>query len=265
MSPDGTFNSAAVAAGDEGLQRVMRDGLDMEVLSWKMMIEEPTAASLISQALNTAHNMALHTSELTALSVLSGAVGKEMESAVAGLVCFETVRERVRIELDMYVDQVGFIDLFEFVVNMGANANQWILHLLKFGEKFVDPKQRQLSLQAFADVNKIGLQFPRTKIAMVMRSYKKPPSRTWCPVPEAAWTSSAKAPSLPKLEALLRFFQCTCKPAVAGMRLKYQMALMSNVFITAADAFVLCKEPRADGGGHAVGGGEVLRTDQTTD
>ena len=118
LNPDGTFNSAAVAACDEGLQRVMRDGLDMEVLSWKMMIEEPTAASLISQALNTAHNMALHTSELTALSVLSGAVGEARGSAVAGQVCFETIRGRVRMELDMCVDQAGFIDLFEFVVNM---------------------------------------------------------------------------------------------------------------------------------------------------
>ena len=164
----------------------MRDGLDMEALSWKMVVEEPTAASLISQALNTAHSMALHTSELTALSVLPGAVGEAMESAVAGQVCFETIRERVRMELDLYVDQPGFIDLFEFVVNMGANINQWIPQLLKFGEKFVDAKHRQLSLQAFAEVNKIGLQFPRTKIAMLMRSYKKPPIRTLCPVPEAA-------------------------------------------------------------------------------
>ena len=38
-----------------------------------MMEEEPTAASLSSQALNTAKNMLLRTSELTALNVLSGA------------------------------------------------------------------------------------------------------------------------------------------------------------------------------------------------
>ena len=95
LNPDGTFNSAAVAAGDERLRRVMRDGLDMEVLSWKMVVEEPTAASLISQALNTAHNIALRTSERTAVSVLSGAVALALESAVAGEVCFETIREQV--------------------------------------------------------------------------------------------------------------------------------------------------------------------------
>ena len=61
LNPYGTFSSAAVAACDEGLERVMRDGLDMDVLSWKMLVEEPTAASLISQALNTAHNIAIRT------------------------------------------------------------------------------------------------------------------------------------------------------------------------------------------------------------
>ncbi len=65
--------------------------------------------------------MALRTSELTAVSVLTGAVALALESAVATEVCFETVREKVGVELDIYVDLPGFIDLFEFVVNMGAN------------------------------------------------------------------------------------------------------------------------------------------------
>ena len=47
LNPDGTFNTAAVAACDEDLASVLRDGLQMEVLSWKMLVEEPTAASLI--------------------------------------------------------------------------------------------------------------------------------------------------------------------------------------------------------------------------
>ena len=92
MKPDGSFYNAAVAACDADLDRVLRYGLVMEVLSWKMCVEEPTAASLISQALNSAQHMALHTSELTAVHVLSGAVALALESAVAGEVCFETVR-----------------------------------------------------------------------------------------------------------------------------------------------------------------------------
>ena len=119
LNPDGSFYNAAVAARDADLEIILRDGLLMEVLSWKMLVEEPTAASLISQALNKVQSMALRTSELTALNVLSGAVALAMGSEVANQVCFETVREKVRAELDMYVDMPGFIDLFEFVVNMG--------------------------------------------------------------------------------------------------------------------------------------------------
>ena len=58
LKADGTFCSTAVAALDDDLGRVRRDGLLMEVLSWKMMNEEPTAASLISQALNAGHHLA---------------------------------------------------------------------------------------------------------------------------------------------------------------------------------------------------------------
>ena len=247
LNPDGSFYNAAVAACDADLERVCRDGLLMEVWSWKILVEEPTAASLISQALNKAHSMALRTSELTALNVLTGAVALQLESATAGEVCFESVREKVQAELDLYVDMPGFIDLFEFVVNMGAGKNVFIPMLIELGTKFVDHKQRQLSLLAFAEVITVGLEFPRVKIAMLMRAYRKAPSRTWCPLPETYWTSWTKNQSLYKLEAVLRYFQCTCKPAVAGMQSLMLAALTANVACAAADAFIMCTEREKEG------------------
>ncbi len=116
----------AVAAKDPGLASLLTEGIQMEVLSWKMYKEEPTACSLISQALNSGQQLALRTSELTALAVLTGAVGLEMESAVAAEVAFETVKDKVRHQSDMYVDMPDFVDLFEFVVNMGANKTSFI-------------------------------------------------------------------------------------------------------------------------------------------
>ena len=193
LHPDRSFNLAAVAACDSELKKLLKDGLSMEVLSWKMCIEEPTAGSMISNALNNAQNMALRTSELTAMSVLTGAVTLQFESAVAGEVAFESVREKVRGELDMYVDMPGFIDLFDFVVNIGANMNSFIAQLLEFGSKFVDPKQRQLSLQAFAEVNKLPLESPTARVAMIMRAYRKPPHKTWCPAPEPSLGIDHKA------------------------------------------------------------------------
>ena len=247
LNPDGSFYNAAVAACDADLERIFRDGLLMEVLSWKMLVEEPTAASLISQALNKANSMALRTSELMALNVLTGAVALELGSAVAGEVCFESVREKVPLELDMYVDLPGFIDLFECVINMGATKSPFIPQLLEFGSKFVDPKQRQLSLQAFAEVNRVPLQYPRVKIAMLMRAYRKPPNRTLCPPPEPAWNQQHKTYAMAKLEAVLQYFQSTCKPAVAGMQSLMLATLTANVAVAAADAFIMCKEREKEG------------------
>ena len=180
----------AVAALDAQLATLLRDGLYMEVLSWKIYKEEPTACSVISQALNSNQQLALQTSELTALAVLTGSVTLELESAVAGRVSFETVQAKVRHELDMYVDEPEFIDLFEFVVNMGANKSKFIQMFLEFGSMFVDQKQRRLRLSAFAEVNKFPLEAPRCKLAALMRAYRKTPCRTWCPTPESAWARS---------------------------------------------------------------------------
>mgnify|MGYP005671993335 CR=1 FL=1 len=159
----------------------------MEVLGWAIHKEEPTASCLISQALNSGQQLALHTSELTALAVLTGSVSLEYESALAGHVSLETVKSKLRLELDMYVDQAEFTDLFKFVVNMGAHKNNFIRMFLEFGSLFVDQKQRPLRRSAFSDVNKMPLETPRCKIAVLMRAYRKMPSKTWRPSPEPAW------------------------------------------------------------------------------
>ena len=143
----GRVDKAAVAAADSQLAELFEHGLDMEVLSWKIYKEEPSACSLISQALNSGQSLALHTTELTALAVLTGAVTLQLESAVAEQISFETVKEKVRHELDMYVDQPEFIDLFEFVVNMGAGRTTYISELLDFGAKFVDLKKTAAPLE----------------------------------------------------------------------------------------------------------------------
>lgn len=237
-SADGTINPDAVADKDPELAKVWAEGLSMEVLSWKIMEEEPMACSLISQALNKGNAIALHTTELTAIAVLTGVVGLlKKTAAVADEVAFEMVREKVRGDLDTFVDLPEFIELFDFVVSLGGSSNVFVPELLDFGSKFVDPKQRQLRLNAFAEANKLPLKTPRTKVAMIMRAYRKPPQRTWCPLPEAAW-GKAGVPELEALEAVLHYFQATCKPAVAGMADQRKAALHANVACAAAEAFI---------------------------
>ena len=104
----------------------------------------------------------------------------------------KAVKEKVRHALDMFVDQPDFMDLFEFVVNMGAGKNPFVQQLLDFGSAFVDQKTRRLRLQAFQVVNQLPMTTPRCKVAVLMRAYRKQPTKGWCPTPEAAWTKLAR-------------------------------------------------------------------------
>ena len=69
---DGRLSLTAVAECTNGreLAEVIAEGLQAEVLSWQMDVEEPTAASIISQAMNQPAQMAMRTTELTAVAVL---------------------------------------------------------------------------------------------------------------------------------------------------------------------------------------------------
>ena len=234
---DGCLMSDAVASADSGYAEVLKEGLVMETLSWKIQTEEPLGCSKISQALNKGHQLGLKTHELTAIRVLNGTIGMQLEKQLANEVSFDTVKELVRAELDMWVDDADFIELFEFILNQGGSKNTYMTQLLEFGEKFVDPKQRQLRLAAFQTVNKLPVWAPRTKNAIIMRAYRKPPSNTYCPLPEAFWRSSADA-DIEKLEQILLFYQKTCKYVLDKNTAVAAMAFQSNVAIAAVDAYI---------------------------
>ena len=102
------------------------------------MIEEPNLCNLVSQALNKGHAAALKTSELTAVAVLSGRITLEMEKRLGDTVDYDAMRELVRNELDMWVDEPEFIEMFQTVVELGAGKFSFIKDLIEFGELFVD-------------------------------------------------------------------------------------------------------------------------------
>ena len=107
-------------------------------------VEEPTACSVISQALNKGQQLALKTTEMTAMAVLTGAIGLELEDKIARQVEFEMIKEKVRCELDIFVDEPGFIEMFDCVISLGASKNDFVADLIEFGSRFVDQKTRQI-------------------------------------------------------------------------------------------------------------------------
>jgi hypothetical protein len=235
----GRLSIPAVAAHNNAreMEQVLNEGLFAEILSWKMDLEEPTAASIISQALNKGHAMALHTTEITAVAVLKGEMIAQMSKDVGQQVAFATVKERVRSQLDNAVDDPDFVEVFDFLISVGVGKNSYVDHLLEFASQFVDSKKRQLRLGSFAEVNKVCANAPRTKVALIKRAYRKKPTNGFCPSPEPVW-GTFDWDELKYLEGLLRYFHVTCKHKwEEKLKPQSRAIFLANVDVAATDAF----------------------------
>ena len=118
---NGCLDQAAVAEKDEPLEFLIKKGLFMETLSYKTLLEEPEAAGLISTALNKGQEAACRTSELTALAVLTGAITLHAEGGLWQELDYKTIQEKLRSELDYFVDEPEFIEMFERLISLGAH------------------------------------------------------------------------------------------------------------------------------------------------
>ena len=168
----GKLSVAEVAGSQNGaeLAEVINEGILCEILSWKMDAEEPTAATTISQALNKGSELALRTTEITAVAVLKGAIMTELSMGAGQRVAFESIRDRCRRELDVAADDPDLPLVFDFLISVGAGRNTFIDDFLAYAAKFVDSKKRQLRLQAFGKLSQTPDEFPWTTIAVFKRA-----------------------------------------------------------------------------------------------
>ena len=232
------ISAVAECANAKEMITTIKEGLKMEVLSWKINVEEPKACSIIAQALNKGNAIALRTAELTALNCLTGEITLQYSTRKAEEISFEAVKQAVAVECDYLVDEPEFIEMFDFVISLGADVNPYLPCFLTFGEMFVNQKVRALRLAAFGVVNKIDSRCPRIKVAVLKRAYRKNPSYGYCPTPEAAWGSKHFA-ELEPLEQLLHYFHVEAKAAVAVLfPEKQQHLFLANVDCAATEAFI---------------------------
>jgi hypothetical protein len=139
------------------------------------------------------------------------------------------------------VDEPEFIEMFDFVISLGAQTNPYLPSFLTFGEMFVNQKVRSLRLSAYGLVNKIDGRCPRTKVAVLKRAYRKEPVYGYCPTPEAAWGSKLFI-DLEPLENVLHYFHVEADAAVAAMYPEDKRHLfLANVDCAATEAFITVK------------------------
>ena len=79
--------------------------------------------------------------------------------------------------MPQFIADEHFLELFRFVVDLGAQAGPFIADLRSFHDKFVDPKVRNVRTSPLAVFNMIPEQFSFTKVASVKHVYSCHPSR----------------------------------------------------------------------------------------
>jgi hypothetical protein len=242
MSKNG-LDMTALRELDEDLADVLSQGLMMEVLSWKLTQEEPQGCSQISQALNTGNEIAMATSEATALATLSETVtfalkNSQLTERALRAVAYDAVKASVAVELKEFVNKESFMDMFEYVMNQGANAAPFIPALVAFMSVWVNSERKRLPLSAFREANKISNEFPRTKLALIQRCYMmNPNNQGYVPVPEATWTKVSK-PYLSKLEQFLRYWDVEVRKSMASMETTIVQHANASAATNAANAFI---------------------------
>ena len=176
---DGNYNIERVRAHDEAWAQDCFSGLEWEVLSHKMDIEEPDAALIISIALNKRNEVAMKTGHLEIMSTLQGLCTPDPH----GKVPFDPVRDKM---VDLYGADVVDEDLlsaFVLIMDAGGAGSVHMHDLANFVSAYVNPKVRKMRFEVYAIVCLYPLLFPKIKNACVKWSWRQPTVKGWCPMP----------------------------------------------------------------------------------
>ena len=73
-------------------------------------------------------------------------------------------------------EDADFMHLFKLVVDLGATQQPFLLDVLNFTARFVNPKLRRLRVAAFAASSRLPMAVPRLKIAVLKWAYRQPPT-----------------------------------------------------------------------------------------
>lgn len=163
---------------DEWAQACFR-GLEWEVLSWKMDIEEPGAAQVISIALNKKNEVSMKTGHLEIMSTLVSLCQPKPDHSVP----FEPVRDKL---IDLYgaaVDHPDFLHAFRLVIDAGGAGSVHMQDLEAFTSVHAIQKLGEMRMEVYAVVAPYPVNFQKIKNACVKWSWRQIPNRGWCQVP----------------------------------------------------------------------------------
>ena len=220
---DGRLDLGKLQGVDAAFAQAVTQGLRWEILSHAIEIEEPDGCAVIQAACNSKNSLFLMRHEMQALSELSTMT---TASAVAEhALGWEAARQKLAQTLPGFATDAAFVDLFRFVVDLGANKAPFLADLQAFHAKFVDPKTRRARLSAFTALNLLPIGMPHMKVAGLKWLYTCMPrdGTFFLEGLSAAMTRKASTDASQKAlwaeaEAILRFFHVTCLGGGHGHR-----------------------------------------------
>ena len=180
LEKTGNYSLEKLETYDSTWAQECYSGLEWEVLSWKMDVEEPEAALVISIALNKKNEAAMKTGHLEIMSTLVRLCTPDPQ----GDVPFEPVRDKLVELYGSAVDHPDFLDAFKMVMDVGGASSVHLKDLKEFTSTFVNERNRKMRFDAYAVVAQYPLEFPRLKIASIKWAWKQPTCKgNWCQVP----------------------------------------------------------------------------------
>ena len=179
LDDQGNYSMAKLKSYDDARAKDCHSGLEWEMLSWKMDLEEPDAALIISIALNKKNEAAMKTGHLEIWATLVRLCEPDPEGAVH----FDPVRDKLIELYGSAVDHPDFVHAFRLVCDAGGATSVHMRDLHEFTAVHVNPKLRKMRMEAYAVVAPYPVQFPRIKNACIKWAWKQTPNKGWCQLP----------------------------------------------------------------------------------
>ena len=222
----GYYDLLRVQKHDASWELLVQRGLKWQVLSAKMDVEEPKAASIINIALNKKNEAVMVTSHQELMSAMCSLAKPD---PLSGRVpSCDLIRDELVMRYGAAIDDPYLFRVYAFVLDSGGTGSVLLQDLADFCQQYVNPKTRKLQMQSYEIVGKYPTTLQRLRLGAIFWAYRQAPTRGWCPLPVNIYHRLVEggkhswADLMPELETALQFVRwlpVVSDTAVAGKTL----------------------------------------------
>ena len=175
----GNYSMQLVRSRDLTWADLCETGIQWEVLSYMMDIEEPDGAMIIAVALNRKNEASMGASHTEIMNTLVGLC----KPGPGGEVPFPPIQQKMIELYSSAVDHPDLTNAFRFVMEAGGATSPHMEDLKQFTQVCVNPKKRNMRFELYSTVVEHPQEFPRIRNALIKWSWRTTPRRGYCELP----------------------------------------------------------------------------------